>query len=452
MSIERSEAIRFHEQGTLNAVTRWIASHDEGIAEWFKNVRRQYQVDRANVPHRQRVAVLLLQDAADGKPARIGVLDVGGAILEDVRAWSTWQDPAASRRRFAVEEEQTQGNGGKAYMYRLFAGEARILGVKDGRRNCKGFAGPLESVERGTPGWIPSVAHARDAEIGSWEDELREALAPYSVRFEDLPERVREAIADRQSFTLVEGEEPCGLGKGRIDADDLIQKVVRNEQSTLCLEQVDFYAIHNGRPANNDRKLKLPPIPPWPDIPSPIAVEIPEHLPLANGKLISTTNGGTRDRGRLVLNTSAKNMPAGYKHLRPRWKITYRTKHQVIGAKPISEFFAAPPPGAQYVYGTVELPALEPDYVEHGRRRPKPGPLLDALDQFISERISQIARRISAKRQEKLDARALEEVYEENLKLDEFKNQFLPRHGGNSSGGGGGSHAGGRGGGEEWGK
>lgn len=24
MSIERSEAIRFHEQGTLNAVTRWI--------------------------------------------------------------------------------------------------------------------------------------------------------------------------------------------------------------------------------------------------------------------------------------------------------------------------------------------------------------------------------------------------------------------------------------------
>src|SRR5919108_2761877 len=50
MSIERSEAIRFHEQGTLNAVTRWIAAHDEGIAEWFKNVRRQYQSDRANVP------------------------------------------------------------------------------------------------------------------------------------------------------------------------------------------------------------------------------------------------------------------------------------------------------------------------------------------------------------------------------------------------------------------
>ena len=41
MSIERNESIRFHERGTLTAVTRWMAAHHEGIAEWFKNVRRQ---------------------------------------------------------------------------------------------------------------------------------------------------------------------------------------------------------------------------------------------------------------------------------------------------------------------------------------------------------------------------------------------------------------------------
>lgn len=44
-------------------------------------------------------------------------------------------------------------------------------------------------------------------------------------------------------------------------------------------------------------------------------------------------------------------------------------------------------PSAAFVYGTVELPALEPAYVEHGRRRPKDGPLVEALDRFISERI-----------------------------------------------------------------
>jgi len=89
MTIERTEGIRFHEQGTLDAVTRWIASHSDGLAEWFKNVRRQYQIDRANVADGQRVAVLLMSDENDGGPARIGVLDVGGATLEDVTAWRT---------------------------------------------------------------------------------------------------------------------------------------------------------------------------------------------------------------------------------------------------------------------------------------------------------------------------------------------------------------------------
>jgi hypothetical protein len=157
MSIERSEAIRFHEQGTLNAVTRWIAAHHEGIAEWFKNVRRQYQVDRANVPVKDRVAVLLLQDSHDGKPARIGVLDVGGATLEDVTAWSTWQDPTASRRRLQVQEEETQGNGGKAYMYRLFTGEARMWGSRRDAATARASKVRQQalSAERraGSPAW-----------------------------------------------------------------------------------------------------------------------------------------------------------------------------------------------------------------------------------------------------------------------------------------------------------
>jgi hypothetical protein len=381
------------------------------------------------------------------------MLDVGGATLEDVTAWSTWQDPDASRRGSRLKEEETQGNGGKAYMYRLFTGETRLLGVKDGRRNCKGFEGPPQSVERGTPGWIPNAAEGRNAPIGSWKDELEGALGPYSMSFDDLPERVRMALADREAFTLVEGVEPCNLSRGRIDAGQLIDKVVRHEQTILCFKQVDFYAAHNGRLVNNGKKLMLPPIPPWPDIDSPVIVEIPEQLPLEDGEMVSTTEGGTRERGRLILRTSAENMPAAYRNLKPRWKMTYRTEHQVIGAKPISELFSAPPPGAQYVYGTVELAALEPGYVEHGRRRPKPGPLTDALDQFISKKIRELAKLINAKRQEMLDERALDQVHEENRKLDEFKNQFLPNLGGDKRAADGDAPDGGGGGGPtEWGK
>src|SRR6266853_3642912 len=178
MAIERNEPIRLHDKGTLAAVRRWIATHHDGIAEWLKNVRRQYQVDRANVAENHRVAALLLQDAREGKPARIGVLDVGGATLEDVTAWSTWQDTSASHRGSGLQEEETQGNGGKAYMFRLFAGPARVLGIRGRRRNCKGFDGELGTVERGTPGWMPSLVAGRDVEISSFEAELRQALEP----------------------------------------------------------------------------------------------------------------------------------------------------------------------------------------------------------------------------------------------------------------------------------
>ncbi|HEX9940742.1 MAG TPA: hypothetical protein VGG03_01900 [Thermoanaerobaculia bacterium] len=453
MSIERNEPIRFHEQGTLEAVTRWIASHYDGIAEWFKNVRRQYQTDRADVALEHRVAVLLLKDAKGGKPARIGVLDVGGATLEDVTAWSTWQDPEASRRSSQLEEEETQGNGGKAYMYRLFSGSTRILGVRDRRRNCKGFEGKPGTVERGNPGWIPSLAAGRDVEISAFDAEVRAALQPYDTVVNELPVQVRTAIMARQAFTLVEGQEPVGLYKGRIDADDLIAKVVRHEQSTLSLEQVDFFVIHNGRLLNEGKRLQLPPITPYQGLESPIIHEIPDQLPLDNGQMVSTTEGGTRDKGRLTIHTSAENMPAAYKNLRPRWQIIYRTRHQMIGSKPVSEIAGATP-GSQYVYGTVELPALEPAYVEHGRRRPKPGPLVEALDRHIAEKIKEVAHEINARRQQRLDQRALDEVQEENRKLNDFKNRFLPSYGeGNRGLGKDGTGSGGGGGGKtEWGK
>lgn len=433
MTIERNEAIKFHEKGTLEAVTRWISSHSDGLAELFKNVRRQYQVDRANVADGQRVALLLVSDATENRPARIGLLDVGGATLEDVTAWSTWQDPDASRRGSNLEEETTQGNGGKAYMYRFFKGVARILGVRDGRKNCKGFEGDAGTVERGTPGWIPTVAEGREVEISSFEAELRAALTLYGITPSELPPRVTAAIKSRKAFTLVDGEDPTGVYKGRIDAEDLINRVVRHEQSTLCLEQVDFFVTHNGQLLNDGKKLVLPPITPYPGFESPGIVQIPEELSLPDGEMVSSTEGGKRDAGRLTLHTSAENMQAAYKNLRPRWQIVYRTTHQMIGAKPVAEV-AITTPGSQFIYGTVELPALEPAYVEHGRRRPKPGPLVEALDHFVAQKIRELAQKINATRQEKQDEHELDEVFRENQKLDEFKNRFLPEYGDGSGG------------------
>ena len=134
------------------------------------------------------------------------------------------------------------------------------------------------------------------------------------------PPNVSAAIKARQAFTLVEGENPVGFYKGRIDAEDLVQKVIRHEQSTLCLEQVDFFAVHNGGILNHAKKLSLPPITPYPGLESPFVYEIPDELPLPDGQLVSATEGGKRERGRLTLHTSSENMQAAYKSLRPRWQ------------------------------------------------------------------------------------------------------------------------------------
>jgi hypothetical protein len=193
MRIERDPRIEFHEAGTLISVTRWIRNHDEGIAEWLKNARRAYQPDRADVPEQHRVALLLFKDSEGTRtPGRIDLLDVGGATLEDVTEWSTWMDPEASGRGARVMEEETQGNGGKAYMFKLFKGTARILGVRDRKLNCKGFDGPALTVDRGTPGFIPDAASARDLPNVSWEAELERALQHYDMTFADLPKELRQ--------------------------------------------------------------------------------------------------------------------------------------------------------------------------------------------------------------------------------------------------------------------
>jgi hypothetical protein len=441
-TIERDERIQFHEQGTLTAVTRWVSGHDEGVAEWLKNARRAYQADRANVQDQHRVAVLLMRNATASEHARIGLLDVGGATLEDVELWSTWQDPNAASRGFVFADEENQGNGGKAYMFRMFRGVARILGVAIGRLNCKGFDGPEGSVLRGTPGFIPSAAAGRDLPIASVETELQRALAPYGITSDDIPASVRQAIFERSSFTLVEGVDPVDLYRGHIVADDLIARTLRHEQSSLAIQQIRVFAMHDGKLLNDGKPYELPPVEPMPSLEGPFVFEIPAELPLESGGTISTIEGGRRVRGRLILQTSRENMQRARKNLRPRWKISYRSSGvDMIGAKPISDF-APSMPGAAYIHGTVELPALSPAYVEHGRRRPKPGPLIDALDTFITERIRELARRVSDLKRQALDDRGLDEVQLENEKLDSFKNKFLPADGG--SGGGGNEHGEGR--------
>lgn len=304
----------------------------------------------------------------------------------------------------------------------------RILGVRDGQLNCKGFDGPLDSLERGIPGFMPGSAAARNLPNVLWKVELDRALAEYDLSVAELPAELAAALRQRKAFTLVEGVDPLGFCQGRIDASDLLARVLRHDQSALAVQQLRLYAAHNGRVLNGGAALGLEAIAPLPGFEQPVACDIPETLANGSGGSCSTTQHGKRPLGRLVLYTSQENMPNAYRKLRPRWKVSYRTARQMIGSKAVSEL-APNAPGAQHIYGLVELAALEPDYVELGRKRPLDGPLLQALDLFIAEAIRGLARAISDRRRKEFDQQALDEVYEENQTLNSFKNRYLPREG-----------------------
>jgi len=111
----------------------------------------------------------------------------------------------------------------------------------------------------------------------------------------------------------------------------------------------------------------------------------------------------------------------------------------MIGSKPVSDLLPTTP-GSQFVYATLELSALEPDYVTHGRVRPGDGPLMEALDAFIAEHLRELAKAIYDRRRQEKDEEELDAVAKENQMLDRWKDQFLPNSEGGAGGGSGGGH------------
>jgi hypothetical protein len=99
----------------------------------------------------------------------------------------------------------------------------------------------------------------------------------------------------------------------------------------------------------------------------------------------------------------------------------------MLGSKSISEL-APGTPGAEFIYGLVELETLAA-YATHGRVRPKDGPLVQAVDRFATEKIRALAKQINDRRRHEQDSDELDDIHKENKILDQFKNKFMPSEG-----------------------
>jgi hypothetical protein len=446
--IKFSHRLPIHEFGTLNSLTRWINKHEEGFSEWIKNVRAAYQEDRANVTPEHRVAILLFRDKTNKEPARLGILDVGGLTFEDVKSWSVWNDPEASSRG-KQKQEETQGNGGKAYMYRLFRGPAFILGVKNNKRNQAGFIGKNNTLGRGLPRFYPSSEKEiwqiwqsgdkinpdekeKDVSV-DWEHEIVEQLKNFDTDLASLPIEVKDALRERKSFTLVQGIDPINWEE--TDIKQFIKQILHHPQSTMALQQVKFYAMHNGKLLFKGSALELEKIEPYPGFEGPFECEIPETLLTPNSNQVSTTksSSGKHPKGKIILYTSKDSMEASYRTLKPRWAVTYQTKYEIVGKKSISEIVPTTP-GSHFIYATVNLDALTPDSVDAGRKRPNDTNLVLAVDKFLTEKIGELAKKINDLQKQELNESILDEIEKENEFLNKITYEFLPPEGGQDFG------------------
>jgi len=439
-----SSRLPIHDLGTLHQFTRWISSHEQGIAEWFKNVRLAYQEGRANVKPHNRTAVLLLKDADKNTPSQIGLLDVGGFTFEDVKSWSVWNDPEASSRG-SKRTEETQGNGGKAYSYKMFRGPSYILGVKEKLKNQVGFIGESNSLERGLPRYYPaserevwqsknklnSNQDEKDIPIEDWNEEIVKELIPFKTGFYNLPKEMKDSITRRKAFTITVGIDAIDWGGGVSNVKQLIKQILHNAQSQRAIQQVKFYVIHNGKLLFKGEPLELEKIEPYKGFEGPFEYPIPEILLAPDGNQINTTksSSGKHPLGKITLFTSKESMESSWKLLKPRWTVLYRTSYEDVGQKSISEIVPTTP-GSHYIYATVDLDALSPDSVDAGRKRPNDTRLVLATDKFLAEKIIELAKKINELQKQEVSESILEEIEKENEFLNRIKNKFLPPEGG----------------------
>lgn len=426
-----------HELGTLRMFTKWITKHEDGVVEWMKNVRAAYQPNRSKVQNNDRCAVILFKDMDRNGPAAIGILDVGGLTFDDIQNWYLWNHPDASSRG-KQKEEENQGNGGKAYMFKLFKGPSFLLGVNNGKLNSGGFVGKNDTLERGVPRFYPISEKeiwkdssfdmsGKDIQVTDWSSELIKYLKPFKTDLASLPKEVSTSLKNRKSFTLVQGSDPHDWDPS--DIKNFVRRLTHHPQSTLSIQQVRFYVVHNGKIINNGKPLELEEIEPYPGFEGPFEYEIPDILLTPNKRQVNTkkSSSGEHPTGKVTLFTSKDNMEASYKSLRPRWVTTYKTVTiiETIGQKGIPEI-APTTPGSHFIYAEVELDALSPDSVDIGRRRPNDTPLVSAVDKFLSDKIKELATKINELQKQELSDSILDDIQKENEILNKLKNEFLP--------------------------
>lgn len=415
-------------ENAVRQLAQRIANHTTGIAELVKNSCDAYS--EADIASENKVIIILLKNAENGRSALIGCLDFVGMTTEKIESrFKGWGNPEAAQGGRAGKRKGGHGHGGKAYMVNMFKAHALLITCAGGFGNRYGFIGG--DVR---PGYFPDRMLGRRFPVPDKDKLLEQNLLPFGVKTANLPPDAMGVLQKASGFTLVKGVDPKDLPGGRLRVSSLIEELQGHAQMIEALQEAKIYVLCDSVPCEQAWPLKLEQIEPMDEAKDPRPFDVPKEIPLPPTNEKMCTLGAPDDKpGQLVLRTSKKSMMYTYK---PRHRIYIRAKDEYIGSWDVRDL--AGKGFADQIYGDLFLDSLL-QYKTSDRIEPADSPLTQAVKEWTRLAIEKYCETFAKLEKLKATQKDRDEWQRISETMNEWKDKFLDIAGlglGDQSGGG----------------
>jgi len=383
---------------SLEQMTGRFQTLKDGLPELIKNSKDHYE--RLHILDKNdRLIIIIFSKDLD----KIGVLDFGGAKLEDFDGWQTWSSRLSGRNEMGMNIEAGYGNGGKAFMVRGVLKKSSMCGYNSRRLNKMGYILNDPNQRIYEPGFYSdnSGRELKDYYIHKLDEALNHELEPFGIDLNDLPEEALILLKRREAFTIVyldgikEWKNYTRSDRKRACLD-IEMKIAEHAQAALTIDTCHVM-IFNAYTKEEIGPLEVTPLEPFEGLEKIAPIPVPDLLIDPETKNKIGTGPDPNNKKFLILRTSKLNLRS-YERYKSRNVIRVKNERNVVSNWSIAEL--VPEPSSGYVYGAITCPALIGEHLS-GSDRLSPlvdTPLVRALREWTSEQVGKIVSQIQALR------------------------------------------------------
>ena len=412
-------------------------NHGKGVVEWLKNSLDAYLVRRSEGLERESggwpVHVHLIDGARGRSGPNLAIVDFAGGTYTDVRDFLlTWFDTtAAARGRKAGPGSLTggHGNGGKFYMREMWRRDARFCTYLEGRFSSL----VVDKASDGTCGYW----ECEDVEM-AWRDALVQAFDGSGLSGREIegfvvqhdPAIIDDLDADRRGFTVVLGLRARQIKSAndvvsgsRWRVQELLESIRSAPTSHRPLQELAIRVASGGKLGiERLEPERIEEDPDWEPKRYPLPAAIPD--PDAPASKIPLTTSLDGDVGELIVR-QAKSSLTG--KMRSRNSVTvFDSGNNPVGSFPIPDLHAGSTDYTRFLFCELrlEFPEIE-DHVENDRESFRNSPQIDALKDWMRQRIGACVEEIEEETRESQRQRELQAASTLNAMLNDYARWFL---------------------------